>query len=40
MLSMQLGRSLAWDPSKGEVINAGDANNLLARPYRKLWTRP
>jgi predicted dehydrogenase len=39
-ISMQLGRSLAWDPAKGEVTGDADANNLLARPYRKPWERP
>jgi predicted dehydrogenase len=39
-LSMQLGRSLAWDPAKGEVVGDAEANKVLARPYRKPWERP
>lgn len=39
-LSMKLGRSLAWDPAKGQVIGDPEANGLLARPYRSPWVRP
>lgn len=39
-LSMQLGRSLVWDPTKHEVIGDAEANKLLARTYRKPWERP
>lgn len=39
-LSMQLGRSLEWDPVKGEVVNDPEANKLLARPYRSPWIHP
>jgi predicted dehydrogenase len=39
-LSMQLGRSLTWDPAKGRVVNDEAANKLLARPYRKPWVHP
>jgi predicted dehydrogenase len=39
-LSMQLGRSLAWDNEKGEVIGDDAANRLLRRPYRAPWTHP
>ena len=39
-LSMQLNRSLAWDPVKGEVINDPEANKLLRRPYRAPWMHP
>jgi predicted dehydrogenase len=35
--SMKLGRSLAWDPAKGEVIGDAAANGLLRRPYRAPW---
>ncbi len=31
---MQLGRSLAWDPAKGEISGDAEANRLLRRPYR------
>ncbi|HWC99499.1 MAG TPA: Gfo/Idh/MocA family oxidoreductase [Candidatus Sulfopaludibacter sp.] len=39
-LSMDLGRSLAWDPMAGRVINDAEANRRLARPYRKPWIHP
>ncbi len=39
-LSMKLGRSLAWDGEKGEVIGDDAANQLLRRPYRGPWTHP
>jgi predicted dehydrogenase len=39
-LSMKLGRSLAWDPVKGEVIGDPEANHLLRRPYRAPWIHP
>jgi predicted dehydrogenase len=39
-LSMQLGRSLAWDPIRGQVIEDGEANQLLRRPYRAPWLHP
>jgi predicted dehydrogenase len=39
-LSMQLGRSLTWDPAKHEVVGDPEANKLLARPYRKPWVHP
>jgi predicted dehydrogenase len=39
-LSMKLGRSLAWDPGKGQVIGDDEANRLLRRPYRSPWVHP
>ena len=39
-LSMQLGRSLAWDPAQGKVIGDEEANRLLTRPYRGPWVHP
>ncbi|MBI4873253.1 MAG: Gfo/Idh/MocA family oxidoreductase [Acidobacteria bacterium] len=39
-LSMQLGRTLAWDAAKGQVIGDAEANRLLRRPYRAPWTHP
>src|SRR5262249_35148719 len=39
-LSMQLGRTLAWDAEKGRVIGDDEANRLLRRPYRKPWAHP
>ena len=39
-LSMQLGRSLTWDPVKKQVVGDSEANRLLRRPYRKPWVHP
>jgi predicted dehydrogenase len=39
-LSMKLGRTLAWDAEKHQVIGDEEANRLLRRPYRKGWTHP
>jgi len=39
-LSMQLGRSLAWDPQTGKVRGDEEANRLLSRPYRAPWVHP
>src|SRR6266699_6920349 len=36
-LSMQLGRTLAWDSAKGQVSGDDEANRLLRRPYRAPW---
>src|SRR5437667_12695988 len=35
--SLQLGRTLAWDPTQGKVIGDDEANRLLRRPYRASW---
>ncbi|MBN1422561.1 MAG: Gfo/Idh/MocA family oxidoreductase [Planctomycetes bacterium] len=40
MLSMKLGRSLAWDGEREIVIGDDDANAHLAREYRKPWVYP
>jgi predicted dehydrogenase len=39
-LSMKLGRSLRWDPAKGQVVGDEEANRLLRRPYRAPWVHP
>ena len=39
-VSMQLGRTLAWDAAKGRVIGDEEANRLLRRPYRAPWIHP
>lgn len=39
-LSMQLGRSLTWDPVKQRIVGDEAANKLLRRPYRKPWVHP
>jgi len=39
-LSMQLGRSLAWDAAVGQVTGDAEANRRLRRPYRAPWVHP
>jgi predicted dehydrogenase len=39
-LSMQLGRSLAWDIEKQQIASDEEANRLLRRPYRAPWKHP
>jgi len=39
-LSMQLGRTLEWDPGQGRVVGDDEANRLLRRPYRAPWVHP
>jgi predicted dehydrogenase len=39
-ISMQVGRSLTWDPAKHQVVGDGEANKLLRREYRKPWVHP
>ncbi len=39
-ISMDLGRSLAWDSQAQRVIGDDEANRKLTRPYRKPWVHP
>lgn len=39
-MALALGRELTWDPVKGEVVGDPEANERLARPYRKPWVHP
>ena len=39
-MSMKLGRTLIWDPTKHRVTNDDQANKLLSRPYRKPYLHP
>jgi predicted dehydrogenase len=39
-ISMQVGRTLTWDNSKGEIVGDAEANKLLRRPYRSPWVHP
>ncbi len=39
-IAMKLGRTLTWDPDKGEVAGDAEANRLLRRPYRAPWVHP
>src|SRR4051812_43799486 len=39
-LSMQLGRSLAWDADTSQIVGDAEANRLLRRPYRSPWAHP
>jgi len=40
MLSMKLGRSVAWDGEKQVIVGDPDANKLLSRDYRAPWKYP
>lgn len=40
MLSYKLGRSIAWDGRKEEILGDPEANRLLKRDYRKGWEYP
>jgi predicted dehydrogenase len=40
MLAFKLGRSIAWDGVKEEVVGDREANRLLRRDYRKGWEYP
>ena len=37
LISWRLGRTLAWDDQKENVIKDKEANALLSRKYRKAW---
>jgi predicted dehydrogenase len=39
-LSQKLGRTLAYDPTKGIVPGDEEATRLLTRPYRQGWVHP
>lgn len=39
-LSLEVGRTLHWDPDTHQILGDQDANKLLQRPYRKPWTHP
>jgi len=39
-LALKTGRTLYWDPVKGEVTGDHEANRLLKRPYRGPWVHP
>jgi len=39
-LSMDLGRSLAWDAAAGRIMGDDEANQRLARAYREPWQHP
>jgi len=39
-IACKLGRTLIWDPEKGQVVGDDEANGLLRRPYRRPWVHP
>ncbi len=39
-MSMNLGRSLQWDPAAHKIVNDDAANKHLMRPYRDPWKHP
>lgn len=38
--ALSLGRSVVWDPAKGQCVGDDDANDLLLRPYRAPYIHP
>ncbi|HTK76577.1 MAG TPA: Gfo/Idh/MocA family oxidoreductase [Gemmataceae bacterium] len=40
MLSMKVGRSVAWDGQKEQITGDAEANALLSRAYRAPWKYP
>lgn len=40
MLSLKLGRSLAWDGDKEQIVDDDEANQHLRREYRDPWKYP
>jgi predicted dehydrogenase len=40
MVSLKLGRSVAWDGAKDEAPGDAAANGLLRKPYRGPWEHP
>ena len=40
MLSLKLGRSVAWDGEREQIVDDPEANRLLSRPYREPWEYP
>jgi hypothetical protein len=40
MLSLKLGRSIAWDGEREIVPGDPEANRLLSRTYREPWEYP
>ncbi len=40
MISWRVGRSIAWDAEKEQVIGDDEANKLLSRKYRGPWEYP
>jgi predicted dehydrogenase len=39
-LSLDVGRTLAWDHATGQVVDDEEANRLLRRQYRAPWKHP
>ncbi len=39
-LSLELGRTLAWNVDAGRVVDDEEANRMLARTYRAPWVHP
>ncbi len=40
MISWRVGRSIAWDGAKEQIVGDPEASKLLARPYRSPWKYP
>ena len=40
MISWRVGRSVAWDATREEIVGDAEASALLSRPYRAPWVYP
>jgi predicted dehydrogenase len=36
-IALRLGRKIAWDPAKEQILGDADAAAMLTRPYREPW---
>ena len=39
-MTLELGRTLQWDPAGGRIVGDDEANRLMRRPYRGPWEHP
>jgi hypothetical protein len=39
-IAVRVGRKIAWDPAKEQVVGDSEAASMLARPYRAPWSLP
>jgi len=39
-IAIRIGRKIAWDPAKEEIVGDAEATKMLSRPYRAPWRLP
>ena len=39
-IALRIGRKIAWDPAKEEIVGDSEAAKMLSRPYRAPWKLP